>query len=74
MENDRQQDIKERAYAIWEAEGRPHGRAEAHWQQAQEDLAAGDGIGADDGAQPPTRATEPKPTKRAGRKSGSEIA
>lgn len=74
MENDRQQDIEERAYAIWEAEGRPHGRAEAHWRQAQEDLAAGGSNGADDGARPPMRLTGPKLAKRAGRKSRSEIA
>ncbi|MBO9127141.1 MULTISPECIES: DUF2934 domain-containing protein [unclassified Rhizobium] len=26
--------INQRAYALWEAEGRPDGRGGAHWQQA----------------------------------------
>jgi len=28
------------AYLIWEAEGRPHGRAPKHWFQAKKQLAA----------------------------------
>ena len=31
-------DIERRAYQIWEEEGRPDGRAEEHWRQAEEDL------------------------------------
>jgi hypothetical protein len=31
---------RERAYAIWEREGRPHGRALDHWLQAEAELAA----------------------------------
>lgn len=31
--------IRRRAYAIWEREGRPEGRAEAHWDMAREELA-----------------------------------
>ena len=30
--------IKEKAYHIWEAEGFPEGRAEAHWEQAKRAL------------------------------------
>ena len=33
--NDREQQVRERAYYIWEAEGRPHGRAEIHWTMAE---------------------------------------
>lgn len=29
--------IARRAYALWEDEGRPHGRDEAHWQTALND-------------------------------------
>ena len=29
------QTIRDVAYAIWEAEGRPDGQDEAHWQQAE---------------------------------------
>lgn len=31
--------IRERAYEIWEAEGRPHGREAQHWQQAASEMA-----------------------------------
>lgn len=30
--------IRRRAYAIWEREGRPHGRDRDHWLQAQWEL------------------------------------
>jgi hypothetical protein len=32
---DREQQIRQRAYYMWEAEGRPHGRAEIHWTMAE---------------------------------------
>jgi hypothetical protein len=32
--------IRERAYGIWIAEGRPHGRDLAHWQRARHELLA----------------------------------
>ena len=32
--------IRERAYGIWIAEGRPHGRDLAHWQRAHQELLA----------------------------------
>lgn len=35
----REQQIRERAYAIWEGEGRPADRAEAHWLQAEAEIA-----------------------------------
>lgn len=31
--------IEQRAREIWEREGRPEGRAQQHWQQAEEELA-----------------------------------
>ena len=35
--------IRERAYAIWEREGRPEGRERQHWEQAaREVLASGE--------------------------------
>jgi hypothetical protein len=33
--NDREQQVRECAYYMWEAEGRPHGRAEIHWAMAE---------------------------------------
>ena len=35
MSNDRDARIRERAYAIWEEQGRPDGRHEDHWRQAE---------------------------------------
>lgn len=34
--DDLEQRIRERAYRIWLEEGRPSGRAEAHWDMARE--------------------------------------
>ena len=34
-DSDLQQRIRERAYAIWQAEGCPEGRAAAHWELAR---------------------------------------
>jgi hypothetical protein len=39
MDADRQKEIKDRAFAIWEAEGRPDNRAQEHWRQAEAELA-----------------------------------
>ena len=33
--SDREEELRQRAYAIWEAEGRPDGRAHVHWQMAE---------------------------------------
>jgi hypothetical protein len=32
--------ISERAYHIWEAEGRPHGRDREHWERASREIEA----------------------------------
>lgn len=31
-----EQRIRERAYHLWDSEGRPHGRAEEYWERARE--------------------------------------
>lgn len=36
----REQIVRDTAYAIWEAEGKPDGRSEEHWQQAEARVAA----------------------------------
>ena len=33
-----EQKIREKAYHIWEAEGRPEGRAAEHWHMAKQEL------------------------------------
>ena len=35
-----EQKVRERAYALWEREGRPHGRAEEFWFTAERELFA----------------------------------
>ena len=39
MQSDRQERISERAYHIWVAEGRIHGRHEEHWHRAEREIA-----------------------------------
>lgn len=38
MSADMDKSIRERAYDIWENEGRPEGRSEQHWEQARAEL------------------------------------
>ncbi|HYE49339.1 MAG TPA: DJ-1/PfpI family protein [Azospirillaceae bacterium] len=39
-EAERERLVRERAYEIWESEGRPHGRHEEHWQRAHAEVGA----------------------------------
>lgn len=39
MDANRDDEIRARAYQLWEEEGRPEGRAEQHWFTARESLA-----------------------------------
>lgn len=34
-----EEQIRQRAFAIWESDGRPPGRAAQHWEQARRELA-----------------------------------
>ena len=38
MDPELRQKIEERAYALWEANGRPEGRALDHWLQAEQEI------------------------------------
>lgn len=40
MREDREDRLRQRAYTIWESEGRPDGREGEHWAQAERELAA----------------------------------
>jgi len=42
VDNDLTPKILQRAYQIWESEGRPHGRDKAHWFLAEAEIANGD--------------------------------
>ena len=39
MEQEIERRVRERAYAIWEQEGRPHGKDREHWERAKRQLA-----------------------------------
>ena len=39
MQSDRGQAIRERAYALWEEDGRPDGKELEHWLRAQTEVA-----------------------------------
>lgn len=39
MNDDREHKVRERAYALWEDEGRPAGRHAEHWQRASSEIA-----------------------------------
>ena len=58
-QSDRDARIRDRAYQIWLSEGRPHGHDEAHWQQAEREIAAEEG-GAADAKKTPARSPSAK--------------
>jgi hypothetical protein len=41
QQDDLEQRVAQRAYELWESEGRPEGREQAHWLQAQHEIAKG---------------------------------
>jgi len=49
--------VEERAYALWEGEGRPDGRHLDHWLQAEAEITPGGG--AADGSSPPSPMAPP---------------
>ena len=61
MADERQERIRQRAHAIWEREGRPHGADERHWHQAAGEIEAED-------KKPGKRAASAKPAKSAAAK------
>ena len=42
MGSDKEAEIRERAYAIWEQEGRPTGNDMKHWLQAWQEIETGE--------------------------------
>ena len=67
--SDLQERIRRRAHAIWEREGRPHGRDQDHWREAESELgreetakkSAAAKVQAKPAAAPAMRARAPKP-------------
>jgi hypothetical protein len=62
MQKSREEPIRDRAFALWEAEGRPEGKDAEHWYQAERDLREGsiegpaEGTALIDGSAPDERA------------------
>ena len=59
---EREDEIRVRAYAIWEQEGCPEGRSVDNWLQAEAEIAADPPVGAGDDGETVTAA---KPAKAA---------
>lgn len=59
--------IRERAYSIWEMEGRPEGRERQHWEQATRDVISRGKGSITEAA--PMRSTSAKPAPAKGRSS-----
>ncbi|MGQ9369836.1 DUF2934 domain-containing protein [Azospirillum sp. ST 5-10] len=45
MSEDLERRIRQRAFEIWDREGRPEGRAQDHWTLAREEIAIEDNVG-----------------------------
>ena len=39
--DDREEQLRQRAYGIWQAEGQPHGRDRDHWEMAEREITEG---------------------------------
>lgn len=46
-EQKREQLMRERAYALWDAEGRPDGKAEEYWEMARQEVEAAESVALD---------------------------
>lgn len=64
MSGQREQAIRERAYVLWEQDGRPEGRSLAHWSRAEDEIAVKEPLGAQQKAK---RAKPPRGRGAAGR-------
>ncbi|OCW56969.1 DUF2934 domain-containing protein [Hoeflea olei] len=65
--DDHEHSIRQRAYEIWESEGRPAGRATHHWEQARAELSeARAQATAAPAAKAPKKPAAPKSAAKAG--------
>ncbi|WP_187969420.1 DUF2934 domain-containing protein [Aquibium microcysteis] len=87
MNTHRDEQLRQRAYRIWEAEGRPEGREAEHWARAERELADEQPVTAPEDAAAPSRARRKAPAaepaagggtdgtaKRAARSAGKSAA
>ncbi len=76
MDQDIERRIRERAYEIWEEEGRPHGREAQHWQQAASEMAdvqrENRETGRQAGKSAPKKAAGPKGAQERGAKKSAD--
>lgn len=63
MDN-KQEQLRARAYGIWQAEGEPHGRDREHWEMAERELATPEGDESQ-GEKPEAAAPVTPPEKKA---------
>lgn len=77
MNSDQESRIRQRAYEIWQREGRPEGREAEHWRRAEAEITAEAGAAADQTpdraaagskpqSEPSSTATAPVRSRRAG--------
>ena len=66
MSTEKQRQIEQRAYALWQAEGRPDGKHEEHWHRAAHEVEAEERVVGE--AEKPGRRQS---TRRAGRGPGA---
>lgn len=67
MNDDREHQVRQRAYALWESEGRPEGRHEEHWHRAHGESAQDAPDAAEEASAPQAAAapeTKPKAARR----------
>ncbi len=65
MAGDRERAIREKAYALWEQDGRPHGRDLEHWLRAEAEISGEARTGVtDDGRHVEPPLTETRPRRR----------
>jgi len=62
LTDDREQRVRERAYHLWEADGKPHGRDVEYWDRARELLGTEERAGNSKLSRPPTTLDQPRAT------------
>jgi hypothetical protein len=62
---DREHRLRQRAYALWEQQGRPEGRHLDHWSQAEQDEGPQEEAGQDGAAEPKGSQTAADPIEGA---------
>jgi hypothetical protein len=66
--------IRDRAFLIWEAEGRPYGRNREHWLRAAAEIAAEESRGDRAAAPSDTTALPSEAVRPGGRRTGDGLA